>query len=190
MPYFTEMHILPLPDLNYLKECFEIDASLPCGLRWASKRPLFHFKNEADYKRWSSKNSNKPAGSISSNGYYYSKFNKKAYRNSRIIFAIYNNTIDFQDKQVDHIDGNVLNNSPQNLRLVTSSQNQFNRKKQKNNTSGHRNIYFYKKNPKKYTCAFKLNKKQIYVGIFDSLELAIEAKNKKLKELPVEFYRV
>jgi hypothetical protein len=109
------------------------------------------------------------------------KFNKKAYRNSRIIFAIYNNTIDFQDKQVDHIDGNVLNNSPQNLRLVTSSQNQFNRKKQKNNTSGHRNIYFCKKNPKKYTCAIKLNKKQIHVGTFGSLELAIEARNKKLK---------
>ena len=183
------MHILPLPDLNYLKECFEIDASLPCGLRWASKRPLFHFKNQADYKRWSSKNSNKPAGSISSNGYYYSKFNKKAYRNSRIIFAIYNNTIDFQDKQVDHIDGNVLNNSPQNLRLVTASQNQFNRKKQKNNSTGYKNISFSKK-LNKYRCAMQIDGKDIYIGLFNTIEEAIKTRDLKFKELTGEYYRV
>lgn len=182
------MYILPLPDLNYLKECFEIDASLPCGLRWVSKRPHFHFKNESTCKRWNTNNSNKPSGCILGNGYYYSRLDKIRYPNHRVIFAIYNNIIDFQDKQIDHIDGNVLNNSPQNLRLVTASQNQFNRKKQKNNSTGHKNISFVKR-LNKYRCAMQVDGKDIYIGLFNTIEEATINRDAKFKELTGEFYR-
>lgn len=182
------MYIAQLPNLEYLKQCFEIDPSLPNGLRWATNRPLHHFKNETACKRWSTNSGNKPSGSILSNGYYHTRLNRKRYQNHRIIFAIHNNTIDFQDKQIDHIDGNPLNNSPQNLRLVTASQNQFNRKKQKNNSTGHKNISFVKR-LNKYRCAMQVNGKDIYIGLFNTVEEAIQSRDQKFKELAGEFYR-
>jgi hypothetical protein len=182
------MKINPLPDLNYLKECFVLDPSIPCGLRWSSDRPLNHFKNESACKRWKTNNSNKPSGYILTNGYYNSKLDKNRYPNHRIVFAIYNNTTDFQDKQIDHIDGNVLNNSPQNLRLATASQNQFNRKKQKNNSSGYKNISFVKK-LNKYRCAMQVDGKDIYIGLFNTVEEAIISRDAKFKQLTGEFYR-
>jgi hypothetical protein len=182
------MYILPLPDLNYLKECFVLDPLIPCGLRWSSDRPLNHFKNESAYKRWKTNNSNKPSGCILTNGYYHSKLDKIRYPNHRIVFAIYNNIIDFQDKQIDHIDGNGLNNSAQNLRLATASQNQFNRKKQKNNSSGYKNISFVKK-LNKYRCAMQVDGKDIYIGLFNTVEEAIISRDAKFKQLTGEFYR-
>jgi len=182
------MKINELPPLDYLKECFILDSSLPSGLRWSANRPLSHFKSETFYKRWNTNNSNQSAGCILGNGYYYSRLDKNRYPNHRIVFAIYNNTTDFQNKQIDHIDGNVLNNSPENLRLVTASQNQFNRKKQKNNSSGHKNISFVKK-LSKYRCAMQINGEDIYIGLFDTVEDAIIARDFKFKQLVGEFYK-
>jgi len=96
--------------------------------------------------------------------------------------------IDFQDKQIDHIDGNILNNSPQNLRLVTASQNQFNRKKQKNNSTGHKNISFVKR-LNKYRCAMQVEGKDIYIGLFNTIEEAIQSRDEKFKQLVGEFYK-
>ena len=183
------MKINKLPSLEYLKECFVLEPSLPSGLRWSVNRPLSHFKSEAIFKRWKTNNSNQSAGCILGNGYYYLRLDKKRYPNHRIVFAIYNNSIDFQDKQIDHIDGNVFNNSPQNLRLATASQNQFNRKKQKNNSSGHKNISFVKK-LNKYRCAMQVNGKDIYIELFNTIEEAIKTRDLKFKELTGEYYRV
>jgi len=177
-----------LPPLEYLKECFVLDSSLPNGIRWISDRPLSHFNNEKIYKAWNGKNSNKPCGCITNEGYYSSRLGKTVYSNHRIVFAIYNNTIDFQDFHIDHIDNNKLNNNPENLRLATCSQNQFNRGKTKNNTSGYKNIYFHKRD-KKYSCQIRINNKDIRLGTFETLELAIETRDKKIKEIAGIFYK-
>lgn len=44
--------------------------------------------------------------------------------------------------EVDHIDRNKKNNSIENLRWTTKSENCRNKSKQVNNTSGHKNIYW------------------------------------------------
>ena len=41
-----------LPDLNYLKECFELDPSSPSYLKWNPNRPRGHFKSEKSYQIW------------------------------------------------------------------------------------------------------------------------------------------
>lgn len=176
-----------LPNLNYLKECFEIDSNYQSGLKWKI-RPAEHFKSEFARNIWIGKNSGRMAGSKMANGYYYVKINNSTYLNHRVIFAIYNNIIDFDSKQIDHIDNNKLNNNPKNLRLSNAFQNQHNKSKQKNNTSGEKNIFLVKTN-NKYRCTMRYYGKNIHIGIFDTLEEAITARDLKIKELAGEFYR-
>lgn len=50
-----------------------------------------------------------------------------------------------KDKQIDHINGNGLDNRRMNLRIVTASQNNHNSRIRKDNTSGYKGIYWDKK---------------------------------------------
>lgn len=52
------------------------------------------------------------------------------------------------DMQIDHKDRNKKNNNPDNLREVTTLQNQLNKSKSKNNKSGVKGVYFCKKSNK------------------------------------------
>jgi len=176
-----------LPDLQYLKECFIIDCSIKEGLRWNPNRPSAHFKKFIDYLRWQKLFSNKEAGRLCKNTYYHTQLNKKNYFNHRIIYALYNNTIDFADKFIDHIDNNKLNNNPVNLRLATISENNYNSKTYKNNKSGYKNITF--KNGK-YVVELRHKRKYFYLGAFEKLEEAIAVRNEKAKELAGEFIRL
>lgn len=76
---------------------------------------------------------------------------------------------------VDHIDGDTMNNTRKNLRIVTPQQNAFNKATQKNNTSGHKGVCFVKRN-KKWTARIGLEGKRIVLGTFDSYEEAVKAR--------------
>jgi hypothetical protein len=56
----------------------------------------------------------------------------------RIIFAIVHNR--WPKGLIDHIDGDVHNNSPENLREVNDNQNSFNQAPKRNNTTGIRGV--------------------------------------------------
>ena len=188
------IRISSLPNINYLKECFELDPSSPSYLKWNNDRPISHFASAESYEMWKIKAAGKQIINLNTDGYYIvytNTINDKVtrFKAHRIVYAIANNTNNFQNLQIDHIDCNKLNNNPQNLRLATNRQNQYNRGKPNNNTSGHKNIYFHKK-LKKYTCSIRINKKQTHIGIFDSLESAIEARDKKIKEIAGEFFKI
>ena len=71
--------------------------------------------------------------------------------------------------EVDHIDTCRTNNSIENLRAATSSQNQHNKRLQSNNTSGAKNVSYCLG---KWEVKLKVNKKQINIGRFDNFELA------------------
>jgi hypothetical protein len=63
--------------------------------------------------------------------------------------------------QVDHKDGNGLNNCKSNLRACTQQQNNFNRKKYKINTTGFKGVY---RNHNRFVARINANKKQINLG--------------------------
>jgi hypothetical protein len=70
------------------------------------------------------------------------------------------------DFQVDHIDGDKLNNKPENLRLVTSKQNNRSyRKPYKNPTSKYRGVCWDKES-NKYKAKIFHNNKNIHLGYF------------------------
>jgi hypothetical protein len=51
-------------------------------------------------------------------------------------------------EQIDHIDGDGLNNCRENLRLATNRQNAGNQRRQRNNTSGFKGVYWAKREGK------------------------------------------
>ena len=77
--------------------------------------------------------------------------------------------------QIDHKDGNGLNNCWLNLRECTQSQNQANRGPTKNNKLGTKGVY--KKNGR-YYAKIMVNGKVINIGQFDALETAAQAYRK------------
>lgn len=83
---------------------------------------------------------------------------------------------EFPNNEIYHIDGNGLNNSWENLRIVTPSLNQRNRRLSKNNRSGFCGVMKPRENHNKWTAFVKLNGKIKILGYFDKKEDAIEAR--------------
>lgn len=76
--------------------------------------------------------------------------------------------------EVDHRDGNPRNNTVCNLRRTNRSSNAMNVRRQANNTSGHKGVY-YKKKTGKWAVQVRANKKVAFTGVFSSLEEAVAA---------------
>ena len=73
--------------------------------------------------------------------------------------------------ELDHIDGDRLNNKIENLRPATRSQNLSNKGLSNKNTSGAKNVSWCKER-NKWEVQMYVNKKKTFVGRFDSLEVA------------------
>ena len=124
----------------------------------------------------------KIAGSVNKRSYRCVGVDHKIYKAHRLVFMYHHG---YLPEQVDHIDGNKLNNSIENLRAANNSVNMMNRGFMKNNTSGSKNV-FWCKDYQKWRVAVRINKKLRSFGRFEDLELAelvaVEARNKYHKE--------
>lgn len=146
-----------------------------------------HFKREQDWKVFNKRDANKVAGCLikpsPTRHYRYIGFNGKLILAHRIAYVLHHNTFPPVDKDIDHIDGNGLNNSKENLRLATSSQNGCNRGKQKNNKSGYKGVG---KRGDKWVMKIKHKGKEYWQGGFNTPEEAhaayIEMSNKLHKD--------
>jgi hypothetical protein len=78
---------------------------------------------------------------------------------------------------VDHINGNGLDNRRSNIRLATRSQNNYNKGLQLNNTSGYKGVYWVPKK-KRWRVVIHVNKKRINIGTFKEKVEAAKAYNK------------
>lgn len=68
---------------------------------------------------------NKRTGVLTNKGYLRTKINKKSYPNHWLVWALHNNNIlpKYPLEEIDHIDGNRINNNISNLRLVSKREN-------------------------------------------------------------------
>lgn len=80
------------------------------------------------------------------------------------------------NQEIDHIDGNRLNNQKSNLRFATSSQNKINRGARKDNKSGFKGVSWHNQR-KKWTARIMASGKYLSLGLFLNKEEAAKAYN-------------
>jgi hypothetical protein len=73
--------------------------------------------------------------------------------------------------QIDHIDGDGLNNRRYNLRVATCAQNNLNTRRRCNNKSGFKGVS-WDRDRGKFRAYIKINNKQTHLGMFTSPEEA------------------
>ena len=79
---------------------------------------------------------------------------------------------------VDHINNIKTDNNVNNLRWVTNSENHYNQKLSKANTSGAKGVS-YDKRKKKWVAQITLDGIKIHIGYFDTIEAAKQARIKR-----------
>lgn len=130
-------------------------------------------------------------------GYAITYFPLLNWRNAKLVrrqFRVFMHDLIMNPKtgeEVDHVDGNGLNNRRNNLRNVTRQQQCFNRSLQPND-SGYKGVSrkHYKLLGDRWHAHITLNRKQIHIGTFDSKEDAALAYNAFASELFGEFAKL
>ena len=108
------------------------------------------------------------AGGVTPYGYRYIQLRGRKYAAHRLVWFIEHGR--FPPYDIDHIDGNKLNNKITNLREATRKQNCENKGAQKNNKLGLRGVS-YNQRLKKYIAQIQHNGVNHYIGLYkDPLE--------------------
>lgn len=179
----------PLP-MDIIREALELDPTSKTWLRW-KKRPRHHFRNQRGWNIFNAMYGGKEAGSTVSSEYEKTYYRVRVGAHEctchRIIFAMTTGA-DPGNSQIDHRDGDSLNNNPENLRLATPTENGRNRGKNKNNTSGCKGVTRIK-NRGKWEAKIQIDGKTLHLGYFEEIADAAAAYDRAAQEHHGEFYR-
>lgn len=166
------MNTLPI---DYLKTIFSYNKETG-DLIWL-ERPENHFKNKQAYTRFVNNYQGKIAGR-----YCQGTGNKQTYKRvsvdgreffvHRIIWAI---TYDEWPECIDHINGDGLDNSLNNLRNVSVKENNQNAPIRSDNTSGHVGVS-YDQRSQKWIAQIGCNGKTRTIGKFKNKQDAVNAR--------------
>lgn len=110
-------------------------------------------------------------------GYAETNIGNKMFKMTRLIMNPDN------DKVVDHINGNTLDNRKSNLRVVTQSENNMNKRIQSNNISGITGVYFDTYSSK-WRAAITVRGKKFDLGRYNDINDAAKAR----KEAEIKYF--
>jgi hypothetical protein len=165
--------VVPLPNQERLQKLF--DYSVITGkLYWRENRGDNILKGkEAGY----TDKANKVA---------QVRIDNKLYLAHRVIWKL---VIGKEPKEcIDHVNRDSLDNSWINLREASSSENQYNRIKTKENKTGYKGVCFHQASGK-FMAGIQNKRKSIYLGLFDTAEEAHAAYCAAADELHGKFAR-
>lgn len=163
------------PPIEVLRESLETSGR---NLLWRT-RPVEHFKSVRAQSIFNSKFPGKIAGTPLTPLRFYRQvwISFLGIRHQVLehvaIWALHYG--EYPDCDIDHIDGNGLNNNIDNLKLATHSENMHNKGKYKTNKSGHSGIHWYKKYCKWVATGTHDGAKKT-IGYYESLEDAVQAR--------------
>jgi len=124
------------------------------------------------------------AGTLNSCGYRQVGFSGKIYLQHRVIFLMFKG---YLPKYIDHINGNRSDNRIENLREATSSQNNHNRKRIKTSKYPAKGIYQHSRYKDRFCVEIYNQGKRIHLGIFKTLEEAVNASTEARKKYHKDF---
>jgi hypothetical protein len=93
-----------------------------------------------------------------------------------------------QGEEVDHINGNKLDNRRDNLRIATPTQNRWNSPRRSDNRSGFKGVCWHKQR-QAWRATFGIKRKYIHLGYFDTPEEAHAAYLAAARQYAGEFTR-
>lgn len=147
---------------------------------------IFNSRNAGSYVEHSGGLSRYVSTRIKYNGEY------KKYQLHRLLYYMYYGNID-HNLVVDHIDGNTSNNSINNLRQITRSENNTNCESY--SSTGYRGVYKLTSSTKegwdgRYYSYIKVNNKVHWIGIFEDIDEAVSAYDQYILDNNLISYRL
>jgi hypothetical protein len=174
----------PLPSKEYLHECFEYNSET--GILIWKHRPREHYSTETNYIGSNKRFVGKQAGSIKSKeGYLCIRIADINYAVHRIIWKYMTGFDPFNN--IDHINNIRHDNRWCNLREATDNENARNKLRNKNNTSGVKNVTWDKESGK-WLAQIREGKRNIKVGRFTDIKDAEEAIRLKRIEMYKDYH--
>lgn len=171
-----------LPSKKILNQLLVYEEST--GELYWKHRPEEMFATKRAYSTWNSRYAGQVAFSaVSAAGYRVGAIGNTGYRASRVIYMLVHN---IDPEQVDHIDGDRLNNRIHNLRDVTGQINQRNMKKASNNTSGQTGVT-WDAAKEMWSARINVEGKCVNLGRFTSYDDAVSSR--KNAELTYNFHK-
>lgn len=164
----------PNAKLGYAEVSLLIRYEPETGLLFWLPRPREKFRLEVDWLRWNCQQAGREAlGAVNIYGYKSGYLGGRTATAHRVAWLL--TTGDWPNHQIDHIDGDRQNNRLVNLRDVTQTENQHNRKRQSDNTSGINGVCWHVRR-QTWQARIKVGGRQIQLGSFRSLQDAATAR--------------
>lgn len=137
-------------------------------------KSLLHYDHDTGVFTWKRSRQGSKEGAIagkvdkrkSGKCYWAITIKYKYYMAHRLVWLYVHG--DFPKEQIDHIDGDGLNNRISNLRDVSASENSMNKRKYCNNKSGITGVS-WDKHANKWEVQIRVNKKNKRIGRYDNL---------------------
>lgn len=145
---------------EYLLRCFDFDFETG-DIYFKSRSDIQNFNSHCGFNQWKNRVGKKAFNTPHKDNYLRGKFENIKYYAHRLIFYVYH---DLQPQFIDHRDRNPQNNSIDNLRAATMTQNILNRE-----------VTNISQTPcGKYLARTTLNGQRIYLGGYNTQEQALE----------------
>ena len=161
-----------LPTPETLRKLLSYDPDT--GLLMWKRRPLEMFATKNAFKSWNTRYcGNLAFGSIDGRGYRQGAIFSKYCLGHRVAYAVYYGVWPVGD--IDHINGDKVDNRIENLREATQTENSRNMKIPTTNTSGVIGVSWDKK-ARRWRAGITAAGKQVYLGTFESFDDAVAAR--------------